>query len=39
MGDNLVSLRKAELTQYAGSLPESKIEELDSALKIALDLP
>lgn len=39
MCDNLVSLRKTELTHYAGSLPPSKLVELSRALKIALDLP
>jgi len=38
MCDNLVSLRKADLTQYIGSLPKPKIAELDAALKMALDL-
>lgn len=36
--DNLVSLRKSELTQYIGSLSISKISELNRALKMALDL-
>ena len=38
MCDNLVSLRKADLTQYIGSLPPSKVTELDHALKMALAL-
>ena len=38
MCDNLVSLRKAELTQYVGSLSPSKMAELNRALRIALDL-
>jgi mRNA interferase MazF len=38
MCDNLISLRKAELTQYVGSLPQAKSRELDRALKMALDL-
>ena len=38
MCDNLVSLRKADLTQYIGSLPQAKIAELDRALKMALQL-
>jgi mRNA interferase MazF len=38
MCDNLVSLRKTDLTQYVGSLPRTKIAELDTALKMALDL-
>jgi mRNA interferase MazF len=35
---NLVSLRKADLTQYVGSLSPPKLAELDRALKMALDL-
>ena len=38
MCDNLVSLRKAELTQFVGSLASSRLKELDRALKMALDL-
>jgi mRNA interferase MazF len=38
MCDNLVSLRKADLTQHAGLLPPSKLAELNRALKMALDL-
>ena len=38
MCDNLVSLRKADLTQYVGSLPRTKMAELNVALKMALDL-
>jgi mRNA interferase MazF len=38
MCDNLVSLRKTDLTQYVGSLPGAKIVELNAALKMALDL-
>jgi mRNA interferase MazF len=38
MCDNLVSIRKSELTNYVGSLPKSKLAELGGALKIALDL-
>ena len=38
MCDNLVSVPKSELTQYVGSLSESKIAELDFALAAALDL-
>jgi mRNA interferase MazF len=38
MCDNLVSLRKADLTQYVGSLPIAKLLELNAALKMALDL-
>jgi len=39
MCDNLVSLRKTDLTQYVGSLPKAKISELNAALRMALDLP
>ena len=38
MCDNLVSLRKAELTNYVGSLSPTKLQELNRALKMALDL-
>ncbi|HWY71480.1 MAG TPA: type II toxin-antitoxin system PemK/MazF family toxin [Terriglobales bacterium] len=38
MCDNLVSLRKADLTQYLGSLSATKSSELNRALKVALDL-
>ncbi len=38
MCDNLVSLRKAYLTNFVGSLPMSRLLELDHALKRALDL-
>jgi mRNA interferase MazF len=38
MCDNLVSLRKSDLTQYVGSLSPSKLGELSSALKMALDV-
>ncbi len=38
MCDNLVSLRKADLTHYVGSLSPAKLAELDRALKMALDL-
>ena len=36
--DNLVSLRKVQLTRFVGSLTRSKREELDRALKMALAL-
>ena len=36
--DNLVSLRKVQLTRFVGSLARSKISELDRALKMALAL-
>ncbi|HUJ33084.1 MAG TPA: type II toxin-antitoxin system PemK/MazF family toxin [Candidatus Acidoferrum sp.] len=38
MCDNLVSLRKSDLTNYVGTLPRRKIGELQDALKMALDL-
>jgi mRNA interferase MazF len=38
MCDNLVSLRKADLTQFLGSLAPQRVSELDQALKMALDL-
>jgi mRNA interferase MazF len=38
MCDNLVSLRKVDLTQYIGSLPRTKVGELNRAIKMALDL-
>ena len=36
--DNLVSLRKVQLTRFVGSLARFKIQELDRALKMALAL-
>jgi mRNA interferase MazF len=36
--DNLVSLRKVQLTRFVGSLTRSEVEELDRALKMALAL-
>ena len=38
MCDNLVSLRKSELTSYIGSFSSARLEELNNALKMALDL-
>jgi mRNA interferase MazF len=38
MCDDLVSMRKAELTNFVGSLSRPKLAELDRALKMALDL-
>jgi mRNA interferase MazF len=38
MCDNLMSLRKTDLSNFVGSLPQSRHEELDRALKMALDL-
>jgi mRNA interferase MazF len=39
MCDNLISLKKADLTTYIGSLTAAKINEVSRALKMALDLP
>ena len=39
MCDNLVSLRKSELTDYVGSLSSREITELNRALALALQLP
>ena len=38
MCDNLVSLRKADLTHYVGALPPAKLVELKRALRMALDV-
>ncbi len=38
MSDNLVSLRKTDLTQFLGSLSQAKLSELNQSLKMALDL-
>jgi mRNA-degrading endonuclease toxin of MazEF toxin-antitoxin module len=38
MCDNLVSLRKTDLTRVVGSLSAAKLAELNRALKMALDL-
>ena len=38
MCDSLVSLRKADLTQFLGSLSRSKLGELSQAMRMALDL-
>jgi len=37
--DELVSLPKSALTHYVGTLPPPKMEALDQALRVALDLP
>lgn len=37
--DELVSLHKSALTNYVGILSAGKVEELDRALRIALDIP
>jgi mRNA interferase MazF len=36
--DNLVSLCKVQLTNFVGSIAQSKVHELDRALKMALSL-
>lgn len=36
--DELVSLKKSQLTQFVGSLDDSKIKSLDRALMIALGI-
>ena len=36
--DGLVSLRKAVLTDYVGSLNDTKVRDLDAALKVALGI-
>jgi mRNA interferase MazF len=38
MCDNLVSLRKSELSHYVAMLPSGKLTELDRALRTALSL-
>jgi mRNA interferase MazF len=38
MCDNLVSLRKSDLTHYVGSVSGAKAVQLSRALKMALDL-
>lgn len=38
MCDNLVCIRKSELTHYLGSLSSEKLAELNEALKMALEL-
>ena len=38
MCDNLVSLAKADLTNFVGRLSRPKIDELDEALRVALDI-
>jgi mRNA interferase MazF len=37
--DGLVSIPKSSLTHFVGSLSASKIDELETALAIAIDLP
>lgn len=36
--DNLISVPKSDLTNFVGSLPSSKVAELNHALKVALDV-
>ena len=38
MCDNLVSLRKADLTDYVGSLSVARVTALNAALRVALDV-
>lgn len=38
MCDNLVSLRKEDLTDYVGALASAKFAQLNRALRIALDI-
>jgi mRNA interferase MazF len=38
MCDNLISIRKSELTDYVGSISGKKMAELNRALNMALDL-
>src|ERR1700722_3802319 len=38
MCDNLISVRKADLTAYVGSVSSTKIRRLNEALKMSLDL-
>jgi mRNA interferase MazF len=38
MCDNLVSLAKSDLTNFVGRLSPPKLNELDQALRVALDL-
>jgi mRNA interferase MazF len=37
--DELINLPKSILTNYVGALPPAKIESLNQALRIALDIP
>jgi mRNA interferase MazF len=39
MCDNLVSIRKSQLTRYVGSLSAAKMRRLNNSLALALDLP
>ncbi len=37
--DKLVSLAKSSLTHFVGALPERTVDELNQALRVALELP
>jgi len=37
--DGILSIPKAQLTRYVGSLPPAKLRKLNYALAVALDLP
>ena len=37
--DELVSLPKSALTHFVGTLPAAKVDDLNRALRIALDIP
>jgi len=37
--DELVSLSKSALTQYVGMLSPTKMDELNQAIRVALDIP
>lgn len=36
--DELISIEKSKLTNFVGALSEQKIEELNQALKVALEI-
>ncbi|MGB8890018.1 MAG: type II toxin-antitoxin system PemK/MazF family toxin [Candidatus Korobacteraceae bacterium] len=38
MCDNLISVRKRDLTNYVGQISKAKSQEVDRALRMALDL-
>jgi mRNA interferase MazF len=37
--DELISLPKSVLTNFVGTLPQAKLQALNEALKVALDIP
>ena len=37
--DELISLPKSALTNFVGTLPPAKLQVLDKALKVTLDIP